>query len=89
MLEGLLPDRDELRHLFESAGFHAVASEVVTQAIAPDWSTYADKLSAGGDSVLARLDRQELESGLATIRGHAAEVDDQVVLEPIDLLVFR
>jgi SAM-dependent methyltransferase len=89
MLDELLPDRGELREPFEKAGFHMTASEIITQTIAPSWNAYADKLSSGGDSVIARLGRVELESGLAAIRRHGAEVSEEAVVEPIDLFVFR
>jgi ubiquinone/menaquinone biosynthesis C-methylase UbiE len=89
MLDELLPDRGELREPFEKAGFHMTASEIITQTIAPSWKAYADKLSSGGDSVIARLGREELESGLAAIRRHGAEVIEEAIVEPIDLFVFR
>ena len=50
---------------------------------------YAEKLAAGGDSVLARVSAPELEAGLEHVRRHAAEVDPEPVTEPIDLLVFE
>jgi len=88
MLEELLPDRAELRATFEEAGFRMAGSEVITQTIAPSWNAYADKLQAGGDSVVARLSRHELESGLATMR-QSAETIESTIAEPIDLFVFR
>ena len=88
MLEELLPDAARLREVFESAGFAWVASEVITQTIAPGWAAYAEKLSAGGDSIIARLSRQELEDGLAALRGRAPEQDEPIV-EPVDVFVFR
>jgi SAM-dependent methyltransferase len=84
----VLPDHRALREPFEAAGFRLSASEVVTQTIAQSWSIYADKLSAGGDSVLASLSHQEFESGLAALRRHAARSASQHVVEPIDLFVF-
>ncbi len=89
MLEQLLPDSASVCKVFEAAGFHTVAAEVITQIVAPGWAAYAEKLSAGGDSVLARLGRQELETGLEALRRHGTDVDDQTVVEPIDLFVFR
>jgi len=89
MLEELLPDSANVREVFEAAGFQMVASEMITQTVASGWAAYAVKLSAGGDSVLARLSRQELEAGLAALRSHGTDVDDQTVVEPIDLFVFR
>ena len=53
MLEDLLPDHSRLCAAFETVGFRCVESQIVTQTIAPSWLAYADKLSAGGDSVLA------------------------------------
>jgi ubiquinone/menaquinone biosynthesis C-methylase UbiE len=85
----LLPDHAELGEPFEAAGFRLSASEVIVQTIAPSWTAYADKLSAGGDSVLATLSHEEFESGLAALRRHGADAPNQSVVEPIDLLVFR
>ena len=73
--------------MFESAGFRLVATELITQTIAPDWAHYAEKLAAGGDSVLARLKREELDASIASVRSYA-ETHREAVVEPIDLLVF-
>lgn len=90
LLEDVLPSGAGLRRVFEAEGFRFVASEMVTQTIARSWCAYAEKLSAGGDSVLARLDREELERGLAAMREHEVGGDGQrKVVEPIDLVVFR
>jgi SAM-dependent methyltransferase len=88
MLEELLPDRTELRESFERGGFRLTAWEVIKQTVAPSWKAYADKLSAGGDSIIARLSREELEIGLAAIRRHGADEVAEVIIEPIDLFVF-
>lgn len=88
LIEAMLPSLAELRSTFESEGFRLVTSEVITQTIAPTWEAYAEKVAAGGDSVIARLDQRELETGLARLRAHAAATHDAVV-EPIDLLVFE
>jgi ubiquinone/menaquinone biosynthesis C-methylase UbiE len=78
-----------IRDTFEAAGFSTVATEVVVQQIAPTYGAYADKLAAGGDSILASLNEQDLENGLRALRRHAALVDPQPVTEPIDVFVFR
>jgi ubiquinone/menaquinone biosynthesis C-methylase UbiE len=88
MIADLLPDVPELREIFETAGFRLVSAEVITQTIAPSWAEYAEKVAAGGDSVIARLAEQELETGLADLRTHASRVTESVS-EPIDLLVFQ
>lgn len=87
--EEVLPSFAEVRDTFEHAGFHLISSDLVTQTIAPTWAVYAEKLAAGGDSVLARVSATELEAGLERIRRHGAEVDPHPVTEPIDLLVFE
>lgn len=74
---------------FEAAGFSTIAAELVVQQIAPTYEAYADKLAAGGDSILASLNPRDLEEGLCAVRRHAALVDPQPVTEPIDMLVFR
>jgi SAM-dependent methyltransferase len=84
-----LPDHVALCEPFEAAGFRLRASEVVKQTIAPNWSVYADKLSARGDSIIVALSEQELESGLALLRRHGLEAVSQTVAEPIDLFVFH
>jgi hypothetical protein len=65
-----------------------VAADIVTQEIAPNYEAYAEKLSAGADSVLARLSRSDFEAGMDALRIHAAQMDSQAVLEPIDVFVF-
>lgn len=86
ILEDVLPSVAGLRHIFESAGFGCLGSYVITQAIAPDWPAYADKLAAGSDSVLARLADEELTKGIEVIRNHNGRVP---IVEPIDVLFFR
>ena len=88
MLEDTLPSRDALRNVFETAGLQLVKAELVTQTVAPNWGAYADRLGAGGDSIIARLSRQALDAGLAKIRRYG-ETSTEPVVEPIDLFVFR
>jgi ubiquinone/menaquinone biosynthesis C-methylase UbiE len=89
ILEETLPAVGFVREVFESAGFGTVASDVVVQQIAPGYAAYSEKLSAGADSVLARLSRGDFEAGLEAMRAHAARAGEQAVFEPIDVLVFR
>lgn len=88
LLEETLPRISEIQATFATANFQLVASRIVEQTIAPDWMAYADKLAAGGDSVLARLSREDFDTGLEAVRRHAVAVGRQPVIEPIDLLVF-
>ena len=89
ILEEDLPAVASVREVFESAGFSAVASEVVVQQVAPDYAAYAEKLSAGADSVLARLPPSEFEAGMEALRAHASRAGGRPVFEPIDVFVFR
>jgi ubiquinone/menaquinone biosynthesis C-methylase UbiE len=86
ILEEVLPSIASIVAVFESAGFDCIASTLVTQAIAPDWNAYADKLATGSDSVLARLTAGELARGVEAVRAHGGTGP---VIELIDVLVFR
>lgn len=89
ILEQVLPSHAELHDTFAATGLHVTASQVITQTIAPDWAIYAEKLAAGGDSVLAKLSRQDFDDGLAAVRRHAASTDGRrPVVEPIDLFIL-
>jgi ubiquinone/menaquinone biosynthesis C-methylase UbiE len=89
ILEECLPTNTFVREVFEAAGFDTIISEVVTQEIAPSYAAYAEKLSAGADSVLASLSPSDFAAGMQSLRAHATRVDDQAVFEPIDVFVFR
>lgn len=92
ILEEVLPASARIRATFEAAGFRLIAQDLITQEIAPDWATYADKLATRSDSVLARLSDEDFERGIAAIRRHAERAergDREAVTEPIDLFVFH
>lgn len=89
ILERMLPDHPELRETFGAAGLELISSDVVRQTIAPDWLAYADKLAAGGDSALARLDRADFDAGIEAVRRYGDRGDGGPVIEEIDVLVFR
>ncbi len=89
ILEDCLPTSAFMREVFESAGFSTVTSDVVVQQIAPNYAAYIEKLSAGADSVLARLSRSDFEAGIEAMRSHAARIGEQAVCEPINVFVFR
>jgi ubiquinone/menaquinone biosynthesis C-methylase UbiE len=89
LLHERLNRKGQVTDTFEAAGFSTVATELVVQQIAPTYEAYADKLTAGGDSILASLNARDLEEGLSALRRHAARVDPQPVTEPIDVFVFR
>jgi ubiquinone/menaquinone biosynthesis C-methylase UbiE len=86
ILEAVLPTAVFIREVFASAGFSTVSSEVVVQTIAPDYATYAEKLAAGADSVLAQLSPADFQAGIEAIRAYGG---NKPVCEPIDVFVFR
>jgi ubiquinone/menaquinone biosynthesis C-methylase UbiE len=88
VLEECLSSSTVMRKVFEKAGFRTIGTDLVTQEIAPNYETYAEKLSAGADSVLAQLSQSSFEAGMDALRSHAA-LDSQAVVEPIDVFVFR
>jgi hypothetical protein len=89
LIQARMPSVQQIAETFESAGFTTAFTGTVVQEIAPTYQQYAEKLEAGGDSVLASLDPSELKSGIDSIRRHAMRVDPVPVVEPIDILVFR
>jgi ubiquinone/menaquinone biosynthesis C-methylase UbiE len=89
ILEDCLPTAAFVREVFQSAGFITAGSDVVIQEIAPDYVTYAEKLSAGADSVLAQLSAADFRTGIEALRTHATCTGDKPVYEPIDVFVFK
>jgi ubiquinone/menaquinone biosynthesis C-methylase UbiE len=86
--EEVLPESGDIQADFAAAGLHTVAHKIVTQTIAADWMAYADKLAAGGDSVLARLNLEEFKAGLAAVKHYAEAEGRRPVVEPIDFFVL-
>jgi|SRR6185369_4302025 len=89
ILEECLPSTTFVREVFEAAGFQAIIVEVIEQEIAGDYAAYAEKLSAGADSVLVQLTPDQFASGMQTLRSHFDLNKDHPVVEPIDVFVFR
>jgi ubiquinone/menaquinone biosynthesis C-methylase UbiE len=89
VLEETLPTTTFVREVFAAAGFRSITSEIIDQEIAPNHSAYAEKLSTGADSVLARLSQSEFAAGMHALRSYAARSDDRGVVEPIDVFIFR
>jgi ubiquinone/menaquinone biosynthesis C-methylase UbiE len=89
ILEKCLPTNTCVREVFEAAGFRMLTLELVTQQIASSYTAYAEKLSAGADSILASLSQRDFDAGMQALRAHAAQTDGEAVFEPIDVFVFR
>jgi ubiquinone/menaquinone biosynthesis C-methylase UbiE len=87
LIESELPTRSDVTSVFETAGFTAVAHEIVRQTVASTWRQFVEKSSFRADSFLARLSDEDYEAGMVELRAHAAAADEPVV-EEIDLFVF-
>jgi ubiquinone/menaquinone biosynthesis C-methylase UbiE len=86
ILEQRLPSLASQCAAFEGAGFVRTFTGIVIQQIASNDLSYADKLEAGGDSVLASLKPEDFAAGLKALRAAAR---DRPVVEPIDFVVFE
>jgi ubiquinone/menaquinone biosynthesis C-methylase UbiE len=88
IMERTLVANQVVRDTFESAGLRTMEAGVLVQQVASTYAAYADRIAAGGDSVLAELDPLEFEAGLKALRAYAARVDPKTVTEPIDFFAF-
>lgn len=86
LLEQRLPSLEAQCEAFRAAAFEMVSSGIVTQQVASNWQAYADKLALKADSILASLDDEEFDDGIAALR---AEKATGPVVEPIDFVVFE
>jgi ubiquinone/menaquinone biosynthesis C-methylase UbiE len=77
-----------IRETFETSGLRTLHAGVLVQQVAPTYAAYAERIAAGGDSVLAELDPLDFEAGLRELRIHAARFDPRTVTEPIDFFAF-
>ena len=88
IMERTLVTTQVIRDTFECAGLRTIKAGILVQQVASTYASYADRIAAGGDSVLAELDPLEFESGLKALRAHAVRVDPKAVTEPIDYFAF-
>jgi ubiquinone/menaquinone biosynthesis C-methylase UbiE len=88
IMERTLVTNEAVRRTFESAGLRTVESGILVQKVASTYAAYADRIAAGGDSVLAELDPLQFEAGLKALRAYAVRVDPKTVTEPIDFFAF-
>jgi hypothetical protein len=89
MLDADLPSSDEIRTNFVASGFAPSHYEIITEVVASDWHTFAQKSALRADSFLARLSDMEFDQGMAALRAHLASLTaDEAVTEEIDWFVF-
>ena len=89
LIKSELPTRTDIKLIFVAAGFALTVDRIVTQIVAPDWSSFVGKAAMRADSFLARLSDDDFRQGMAALRSHADAADlDEVVTEQIDWFVF-
>jgi ubiquinone/menaquinone biosynthesis C-methylase UbiE len=90
MLDLDLSSADEVKANFVAAGFAPRHHEIVTEAVAPDWSSFVGKSALRADSFLARLSDTEFNQGMTALCAYVTTIDqDQPVTEEIDWFVFN
>ena len=89
MLDADLPSSDEIKANFVASGFAPIHYEIITEVVASDWHTFAQKSALRADSFLARLSDMEFDQGMAALRAYMANFTaDEAVTEEIDWFVF-
>jgi ubiquinone/menaquinone biosynthesis C-methylase UbiE len=90
LIDTELPSRADIEAVFLAARFNRVVQRVVTQVIAPDWSSFMAKSALRADSFLARLSDEDFHRGMAALRNPDDSIDPETaVTEEIDWFVFR
>jgi len=89
LIDSQLPSQRDIERMFTAADFVPVVHKVVTQVVAPNWSSFVEKSSLRADSFLARLSDSDFQQGMAALRspGDTIEQNDAVT-EEIDWFVF-
>ncbi len=90
LIEEQLVSRSQIKSIFEGVGFDNVAHKVITQQMAPNWRSFADKMAMRADSFLARLPDDDFRSGMTVLRAHAEDADPgEPVTDDVDFFVFQ
>ena len=89
LIDSDLPARRDIESVFTTDGFALLVHQVVTQVTAPDWPTFIEKSALRADSFLARLNDDDFQQGMAALRTHGDEINQNAaVTEEIDWFVF-
>lgn len=85
-----LPAVEEVRSVFEGAGFVFVALEPIRQVFAASFRQYIDKLGKRGTSTLRMISDEEYHAGLARMEEVLKKGERSgSITEVIDMLVFK
>ena len=89
LIDRELPAREDIEAVFVNAGFAKTSRRTIAQLVSPDWRSFVYASALRGDSFLARLPAAEFELGMAALRAHGDEIDqDAGVTEDIDWFIF-
>jgi ubiquinone/menaquinone biosynthesis C-methylase UbiE len=89
LIDSELPSRTDITAAFIAGGFKLVIHQVITQVIAPDWSSFVEKSALRADSFLTRLSHDDFHRGMASLRAHGGQANgSDPVTEEIDWFVF-
>ena len=87
-LEALI-SLEQVERAFSTAGFRREELRSVPQTTAESLRDYAQRAALRADSVLARLDDEEFDRGMAALQADVeAETDPTPIIDSIDLLVL-
>ena len=90
LIKEQMVSRNQIKSIFEGAGFDTVAHQVITHQLSLDWSSFADKLALRADSFLALLPDDDFRAGMDELRAYAEHADPgEPVTEEMDLFVFQ
>lgn len=85
-----LSSSEQIRTVFQSAGFETAVYEIIAHPMAPAWTAFADKMAHRTDSFLSRLPDEEYRRGMSALRAHAKTAGAAAaVTMNVDLFVFR
>ena len=90
LIKKQLVSRNQIKSVFEGAGFDTVAHRVIAHQMSPDWRSFADKMAMRTDSFLALLPDDDFRAGMDKLRAHAEQANPgQPVTVDVDLFVFQ
>lgn len=87
--EATIQSQSRIEAIFRDAGFELGRHELVRHEVASNWRSYAQKIAAGADSILAQLSEDEFREGMRLLNAHAASAGEVPVVEVVDLFAFR
>ena len=89
LIESDLPSRRDIEAVFVAGGFCACRTSSRDAVTAANWPSLVEKSALCADSFLARLSDDDFSQGMAALRTHGDEIEqNDPVTEEIDWFVF-